>query len=316
MMKKKLQLQIYSFYRFTKIANKEKLKSQIESFVKNRCQILRGTILVANEGINVSISGKSSDLKILLSYIKKLLRIRKCNLKINDIDLLPFNRFKVRLKKEIVSLGYEVPITKAQSGKFICPSEWDQFILNNNVLLIDARNNYEIPIGKFKNSINPETKTFREFPSQFKKLKINKEKKIAMYCTGGIRCEKASMYLNSIGYKNIFQLDGGILNYLKNNIKNKESIWKGECFVFDNRVSVDKSLKEGSYLQCFGCRRPLSSDDTKSKRYKKGICCDNCYNERTEQQIFRSVSRQKQIKIANSNKNTHTFSDIKSSDFI
>ncbi len=285
---------IYSFYRFIEIKNKKNVKNILDKyFIK---KLIRGTILIANEGINANISGTEKDLLLAIKLIRKLLKIRKINIKINKNDFLPFNRIKVRLKKEIVSLGQGYFDVNKKTGNFISPSKWDKLIIKKNLKLIDTRNIYEIEIGKFKTALNPMTQNFREFPKKFERLEIDKSDQIAMYCTGGIRCEKASAYLKSKGYKNIFQLQGGIINYLKYH-KQKETngLWDGECFVFDNRVTINKKLIKGKYVQCYGCRRPLSKRDLKSKYYSKGVTCGYCYFERTDKQKKSSMSRQVQI---------------------
>ena len=308
------QLQIYSFYRFKKIDNKKKLKIELLKFINKKK--IRGTILIANEGINGSISGKPIELNEIIRIIKKKLKIRNLSLKINNIDYLPFNRIKIRLKKEIVSFGVGNLNINERESKYIHPSEWNDLINSNNIKLIDTRNLYEINIGRFKKSINLMTSTFREFPKKFDDLKIKKDDRIAMYCTGGIRCEKASLYLSSIGYKNIYQLDGGILNYLSYYKENsKENLWRGECFVFDNRVSVNRKLGQGKFIQCHGCRRPITFEDTKTREFEKGVCCPYCFNERSNEQKIRSNVRQKQIDNANMHGLSHPFKKINQKEF-
>ena len=260
---------IYSFYRFKYIKNKKTIKLKLDQFISNK--VIRGTILIADEGINGSISGSNDDLMNTIRFIKKLLCIKKIELKINLVDFLPFNRMKIRLKREIVSLGKGAINVPQKSNKFIEPDKWDNLIKQKQIKLIDLRNTYEIDIGSFKSAINPNTKNFREFPNKFKEMNIEKDNIIAMYCTGGIRCEKAAGYLNKKGYKNIYQLKGGIINYLSQSRNKKiKSQWSGECFVFDKRVTINNSLGRGKYLQCYGCRRPISKKDTLSLKYKKG----------------------------------------------
>tara|TARA_B100000965_G_scaffold373218_1_gene363477 strand:+ start:165 stop:1100 length:936 start_codon:yes stop_codon:yes gene_type:complete len=290
----KNDLYIYTFYRFLNIKNTKNIKKLLDKYFEKK--ILRGTILLANEGINASISGTNNDLLDTIKIIKKLLKIRKVNIKVNKIDFLPFNKIKVRLKKEIVSLGKgEISVNKF-TGKRIHPSKWNREINKKDVKLVDTRNIFEINIGKFKGAINPNTSSFREFPKQLNKGGIKKGDKLAIYCTGGIRCEKASAYLKLQGFKNIIQLDGGILNYLDYIKKTKkESLWSGECFVFDNRVSINKNLVKGKYLQCHGCRHPITKEDIKLKSYKKGVSCRYCYSKRTQDQKKRSAVRQSQI---------------------
>ncbi len=300
---------IASFYRFKKIENLKSIKKTLETFICDK--LIRGTIIIAKEGCNGTISGKKNEIEKSLKFVKKILKIRKISLKINNINFLPFNRIKIRIKREIVSLGVKNINVSDYAGNYINPKSWEKFIRRKDVKLIDTRNIYEIPIGKFGNSIHPNTNSFREFPKKFVKLKINKNQKIAMYCTGGIRCEKASAYLFSLGYKKIYQLEGGILNYF-NSYKDLElkSAWKGECFVFDNRVSIKKNFICGNYIQCYGCRRPLTKKDAKSKKYLKGVHCSYCYNERTKKQKEGSVMRQKQIDILNKKGLNHNFKKI------
>ena len=301
---------IYSFYRFTKVKNKKQVKLEIEKFIKNK--VIRGTILIADEGINGSISADTKTLISILKYIKKLLFVRQLEIKINQVDFLPFNRIKIRIKNEIVSLGKEINDFNKKKGLFIEPSDWNNFIIQKDVKLIDLRNNYEIEIGKFKRAINPRTNTFREFPKNIESMNLNKNDKIAIYCTGGIRCEKASKYLFQEGYNNIYQLKGGILNYLdytKNSTA--KSLWTGDCFVFDNRVTVNKKLEKGKYDQCHGCRHPINKKDTKSYKYIKGVSCPKCYGLRSEKQKQNSFNRQKQIEAAEQEGRSHPFKKIR-----
>ncbi len=292
---KKNKFFVYSFYRFINISDKKRVKKCIDKFLSDKP--VRGTILLANEGINGSISASKYDLDVIISFIKKTLRIRKLEVKINNTGFLPFNRMKVRIKKEIVSLGQgNINVIKS-AGKYIKPKDWDKITNNKEFMVIDTRNKFEINIGSFINSLNPKTTSFREFPKKFNDLKIDKKTKIAMFCTGGIRCEKASSFLISKGYKNIYQLDGGILNYLdyKKEKKLTKMNWKGDCFVFDNRVTVNKNLKHGKYIQCYGCRRPIKRKDTLSPYYRKGVSCHLCHDERSNEQKKRSATRQNQL---------------------
>ncbi len=286
-------MKVVSFYRFIPVKNIKAIKRLIENkLIKKN---IKGTILIATEGINGSVAGEYSDIEILLKFIKHILSIRKLEIKVNEVDMYPFNKMRVRLKKEIVSLGIKNINVKRKSLKFIHPSEWNKIIDDKNINIIDVRNPYEIKIGKFKNAINPKTNNFREFPKKFENLNINKNEKIAMYCTGGIRCEKASTFLSKKGYKNIIQLKGGILNYLNYFKNNKENLWNGECFVFDNRVTVKKNLAKGNFEQCYGCRIPITKKDRISKFYKKGVSCPHCYFIRTDKQKKGSYTRQRQI---------------------
>tara|TARA_B100001093_G_C26850151_1_gene1024758 strand:- start:1831 stop:2745 length:915 start_codon:yes stop_codon:yes gene_type:complete len=293
---------VYTFYRFLKIRNKKYIKKKFDTYLSNIT--LKGTILIANEGINVSIAGEKEEVFNFIKQIKKELKIRKIQTKINYTNFIPFNRMKVRIKKEIVSLGMGDLDTSKYTGKNIHPSEWNKIISKKKVKLIDTRNIYEINIGKFINSINPNTNNFREFPKKLLKMNLNKEDAVAMYCTGGIRCEKASAYLKLNGFKNVMQLEGGIINYLDYMNKKKDkskSKWQGECFVFDNRVTINKKLSKGKFVQCFGCRNPITMKDTKLKSYVKGVSCKYCYNKRSKLQKRKSISRQLQIELARNN---------------
>lgn len=289
----KNKMQIYSFYRFKKISNKTELKRKLDKYLlKKNC---KGTILIAEEGINGSVSGEVNDLAQVLMFIKRIFKIRKLSLKKNSTTFLPFNKMKVRLKTEIVTIGIDDLVGRKYKSNYIHPKDWDKFINKSNLKLIDIRNIYETKIGKFNFSINPNTNSFREFPSKFKQLGIKKDDRIAMYCTGGIRCEKASLFLRSRGYSEVFQLEGGILNYLEHNKKQPKNSWKGECFVFDKRVAVNRKLNQGRYIQCYGCRMPITKEMTHSYKYKKGVHCPLCFSYRSERQKANSLMRQKQI---------------------
>ena len=300
---------IYSFYRFKEINDISQIKKKFDDFLIKKK--VKGTVLIANEGINGSVSGTKSDLDHFIKFIKSELRVRKLEIKINKTDFLPFNRMKIRLKKEIVSLGQGSIDTNRYRGTLVDPKDWNKIISDKNTKIVDVRNEFEISIGKFAGSINPKTKSFRQFPDTIKKLKIKKTDKIAMYCTGGIRCEKISALMKMKGYRNVVQLDGGIIKYLEYiNLKNKRNLWRGECFVFDERVTVNKKLLKGKYLQCYGCRRPITKKETQSKFYKKGVSCSYCYNERSLKQKQQSNMRQIQIDNAIINKTLTSFKKI------
>ena len=291
---------IISFYKFVTILDLEELKIQIE----NICSMFdtKGTILIAPEGINGTIEGSKNN-------IKKFLETLKNNKKFSDI--IPkysysskdsFNRMKVRLKKEIVTIGNTEVNPNKYIGKYIEPNDWNELISDPNTILIDTRNEYEVAIGTFKGAINPKTKSFRDLPNWIKNNLENedddyKNKKIAMFCTGGIRCEKSTSYLVQKGFTNVSHLKGGILKYLEN-IPKKKSLWDGECFVFDQRVSVAEELKPGSYLMCHGCRMPLKPEDTKLKSYIHGVSCKYCHNKKSAESKKRYADRQKQINLA------------------
>ena len=302
------KIYIYAFYRFSKFTGIKSIKKKLDKFTKNK--LILGTVLLADEGINGTISGTEHDLNEFISLIKKNLKIRKLSIKISENKFMPFYRLKIRLKKEIVTIGDKSIKPGKLTGKHIDPRKWDKIINNEKYLIIDTRNNYEIAIGSFENAINPKTKSFREFPEFIEKSNIKKNQPIAMFCTGGIRCEKASSYLLKNGYKNICQLDGGILNYLEVKKNDKNVSWKGDCFVFDNRVAVNNKLEKGSYEQCYGCRHPITKSDMKLKSFKKGATCKYCLNLKSEKKIDSSFTRQRQIDVAEKNNTNHSFRKI------
>lgn len=266
---------------------------------------LKGTILLAEEGINGTIAGSRACIDNLKDYLGSDVRFADLIYKESCVDVIPFYRMKVKLKKEIVSMGINGINPANSTGVKIDPVQWNDLISDPEVLLIDTRNQYEYKIGTFQNAISPDTTTFREFPAYVdRELKNNKQKKIAMFCTGGIRCEKASAYLISQGFEEVYQLNGGILNYLEK-ISPQKNLWQGECFVFDGRVSVDEQLNEGRYEQCFACRMPLSEQDRNSDYFEQGISCPHCYENISDEKRNSLMERQKQVDIAKSRNKQH-----------
>ena len=283
---------IFGFYKFKKIKSIKKSKKILSNFlIENN---IRGTIIVSNEGINGTISGKKKNLKLGIKKIKKtfnFLNFDSDNFSINKFHA--FHRCKVKIKKEVVPMG--IKINKRLQNGHINPRKWNKIITDKNTTLIDARKPFEHEVGTFKNSFNPKIDNFREFPKFLNRL--NKNNPVAMFCTGGIRCEIASSFMIASGFDEVYQLKGGVLNYLEKVEKDK-NLWEGECFVFDERVSLDKSLKQGKYVQCFGCRRPLSKDDLQSEHYQKGVSCSYCYDVSSDSDKERFAQRQKQIELA------------------
>ncbi|MFL2852363.1 MAG: rhodanese-related sulfurtransferase [Candidatus Pelagibacter sp.] len=293
---------ILGFYKFKKLdkLNKKKIFFQ-KYFIEN---YIKGTLIISKEGINGTISGKSRNISYINKKIKSLLKFSKFDSEnISKSHFQPFHRPKVKIKKEVVPMGLKI-LPKAKKINHLTPSKWNILIKKKNTLVLDARKPFEYEVGTFKKAINPKVKHFREFPKYLNKL--DKKKPVAMFCTGGIRCEKASVYLNQKGFKNVFQLKGGILNYLKNT-NNKDSLWKGECFVFDNRVSVKHNLSVGSYTICSGCRKPISPKEKNSKKYETGVSCPRCYDTLTNTQKTRFRMRQKQIMLAKKAGRKHIF---------
>ena len=286
---------ILSFYQFKQIKDLLTTKSRISDFCKfNK---IKGTIIIAEEGINGTIAGTSQSIKNFQLEIKKI-GFENFNPKYSYSKFMPFFRLKVRPKKEIVTLRTKMADPENITGNKIKPENWNNLITDNNTILIDVRNDFEVEMGSFRGSIDPKTKSFTEFKSYLKdNLSEAKDKKIAMFCTGGIRCEKISSYMIKKGFKNVNQLNGGILNYLEK-IPKKNSLWDGECFVFDNRVSVKNELKDGTFQLCHACRAPLSKTQIKSKKYLKGLSCPKCYGKISEAKKKSLVDRNKQISSA------------------
>ena len=293
---------IFGFYKFKRLSGLKKLKKTFqEKLIKNH---LRGTIIFSKEGINGTISGKKNNIEKVKKNLKNICKIKHFDSENNSTNnFQPFHRGKTKIKKEVVPIGVQV----SPSQKFnnsIEPKKWNSLLKEKDIKIIDARKPFEYDVGTFEGAENPNINNFRDFPKYLKKF--NKKNKIAMFCTGGIRCEKASVYLKNKGFKNIFQLKGGILNYLKK-INEKQSLWRGECYVFDNRVSVTHKLKIGTYSMCSGCRKPISIQEKKSKKYVEGVSCPKCYDYLTESQKKRFAMRQKQILIAKKMGKKHIF---------
>ena len=290
---------ISTFYKFLVLENYKELKIKFDKSLSKTN--IKGTILLANEGVNGTIAGSESDLKKFFLYMDKFSQFKDITPKFSSSNKNPFLRMKVRLKKEIVTIGIPEVSPSNLVGKYLNVEEWNEFLNESNSMIIDTRNNYEVSIGTFKNSINPKIKSFRDFPKWVQKnlidKKVSKESKIGMFCTGGIRCEKSTSYLKQLGFENVFHLDGGILKYLEN-VKSDENEWKGECFVFDYRVSLNNSLEKGEYEMCYACRMPLSKENKKNKHYLKGQSCEYCYDQTTIKQKKRFNEREKQIKLS------------------
>ena len=289
-----------AFYHFITLDKKNNIQEHIYNFCE--ANNIKGTILLADEGINGTISGKEKNIRDFLIFIKKegLFNgvFSKLEHKESWASKNPFYRMKVRLKKEIVALGVDGVSPTKNVGKYVKPEEWNNLISDPNTIIIDTRNHYEVDIGTFKNATNPNTSTFRELPSFIEEnLDPKTPKKIAMFCTGGIRCEKATSLMLDKGFKDVYHLEGGILKYLET-IDEDKSLWEGECFVFDQRVAVTHGLNEGKYDQCYACRHPLSPDEMNSSHYIKGISCPYCYNKLTNEKKSSVIERQKQIELA------------------
>ena len=294
---------ICGFYKFKKIKFLKKYKSllQVEIYKND----IRGTIILSAEGINGTISGKKDKINKIIRMIKNQFRFKDFDSKnVSQSNFQPFHKGKIKIKNEVVPLGLKINTKNKKLNRYIFGKSWNKLISNKETLVIDTRKPFEYDVGTFKNAINPKIQNFRDFPKYLKK--INKTKPVAMFCTGGIRCEKASIFLKRKGFKNVFQLKGGILNYLSK-IKSKDSLWKGECFVFDNRVSLKHKLKQGTHYVCSGCRTPSSLKDKRSYKYEEGVSCPRCYDTLSNSQKTRFRMRQNQINLAKKAGRKHKF---------
>ena len=294
---KNKEFKIAAFYQFTPMTNLEELQSSLRKLLESLS--VKGTILLATEGINGTIAGSNESMDEFELFLQKKKLFNELNFKISFASIEPFPRLKIKIKDEIVSIGNKKADPLLQVGDYVEPEDWNKLINRKDVLVIDTRNTYENAIGSFENSIQPETTNFREFPDWVNNLdkNIDKNTEIAMFCTGGIRCEKASSLMKQQGFKNVSHLRGGILNYIET-VHEQESLWQGECFVFDDRVSVDHKLNVGSYDMCHGCRMPITEDDKQSIKFLRGISCPNCFDNKTADQKKRYAERQKQIDLA------------------
>ena len=294
---------IFGFYKFKKIKFLKKNKSlfQKEIFKNN----VKGTIILSAEGINGTIAGKKDNISKIIKILKKQFRLKDFDSKnMSQSHFQPFHKGKIKIKNEVVPLGLKINSKNKKLNRYIFGKSWNKLISNKETLVLDVRKPFEHDVGTFKNSINPNIQNFRDFPKYLKK--IDKTKPVAMFCTGGIRCEKASIFLKKKGFKNVFQLKGGILNYLDKTEK-KDSLWKGECFVFDNRISLKHKLKQGTYSVCSGCRMTFSIKDKKSYKYEEGVSCPRCFDTLTNIQKSRFRMRQKQINLAKQVGKKHKF---------
>lgn len=289
-------IKVAAFYKFSPM---EDLPS-IQKGIREVCDQLdvMGTILLAAEGINGTVAGSHNDVEKLFVYLRSLDGLDDLSNKISFCDENPFYRMKVRLKKEIVTLGVDGLSPKRQVGQYVAPEDWNDLISRPEVRLIDTRNDYEVGLGTFEGAENPDTQTFRDFPAWVEEnLNPDKDQEVAMFCTGGIRCEKSTSLLKEMGYKNVYHLQGGILNYLEH-VPVQNSMWKGDCFVFDNRVTVDHDMEEGRYVLCPACRMPLSEEDKLSPKFEENVSCPRCFDRLTPARRSSLEERAKQIELA------------------
>ena len=295
-------ISVAAFYKFVTLEDFPVLR---ESFLKEcAARDIRGTILLAQEGINGTIAGSQESLDSILEFFHQDLRLADLKFRISYATDNPFYRLKVKLRNEIVTLGVDTIDPASKTGKRVTSENWNALISDPDVLIIDTRNDYETGIGTFINAIDPNTTSFRDFPNWLEKQDIPQDKKIAMFCTGGIRCEKSTAYLMEQGFENVYHLEGGILNYLET-IPEEKSLWHGECFVFDERVSVGHGLEPGNYELCRGCRRPITAEDKQSTHFEMGVSCPRCHQHLTVAQKNGFRERQKQMNLAKDNNIEH-----------
>ena len=294
---------VCALYQFVRLDDFEKFRTPLRELMATL--EVKGTILLALEGLNGTISGSQASIDKVLQFLQDDGRFDKLEIKFSYSENTPFKRLKVKLKKEIVTLGVSNIDPLASVGTYVAPQNWNALISDPNVVLIDTRNNYEYEIGSFKGAINPSTETFREFPTYTKNnLEQYRGKKVAMFCTGGIRCEKSTAYLKSQGFDTVYHLHGGILKYLEE-VDKDQSLWEGECFVFDDRVAVKHNLEQGQYDQCHACRYPITDEDKMHPHYEKGVSCPRCHGSRSESQISRYRERERQIQLAKARGEDH-----------
>ena len=296
---KVIKYKVAAFYSFITIAEQDIVAIKNELILLAQEQKIKGTILIALEGVNGTVCGLQEGISLFIERLEKLVRIDKINIKYSWSQKQAFRRFKARQKKEIVTLGLKEVDPSELVGSYIEPCDWNDFLEDPDTIVIDTRNEYEIKIGNFNGAINPHTSTFREFPNwvqnYLRPLIMSKPAlKIGMYCTGGIRCEKATSYLIKEGFSDVHHLQGGILKYLED-ISPEESLWDGECFVFDQRVSLDHELSPGTHRMCHACGLPIAPEDLKKTTYIKGLQCENCINKFTDSDRARFAERQRQI---------------------
>lgn len=297
-------MKVASFYRFLDLENPAGFRDELQAVCDEK-QLL-GTVLVATEGFNGSITGEEHAIRALFGWIESRLSLDEpVEARWNDVSEAPFRRMRVRLKKEIVTLGRPDILPHRKTGTYVSGEEWNRLIEDPDVLVIDTRNHYEYEVGTFPNAIDPETDSFREFPDFAQRLaETARDRPLAMFCTGGIRCEKATALMLELGFEDVYHLQGGILRYLEE-MPAEDNRWDGECFVFDTRVAVDRDLAEGGYVQCHACRRPLSTEDLASPDYKEGVSCPKCIGELDADRAARLEERAKQVGLARERGESH-----------
>ncbi|WP_287289319.1 rhodanese-related sulfurtransferase [Mesorhizobium sp.] len=289
-------LRVAALYRFARLDDFEALRAPLAAFCCGRG--IKGTLLLAHEGINGTVAGSEADIAALIDHLESIEGLAGLEVKYSSAAQMPFHRMKVRLKREIVTMGVGDLDPAASAGTYVAPADWNALISDVDTIVIDTRNAYEVSIGTFKGAVDPATTSFREFPAWVEQHRAELVgRKVAMFCTGGIRCEKATAYVKSLGFEDVFHLKGGILKYLEE-VPAEQSLWQGECFVFDERVSVSHGLVEGEAELCRACRHPLTGQDLLSSKYAAGISCPHCYDARSDEDRARYAERQRQVELA------------------
>jgi UPF0176 protein len=290
-------MNVVSFYRFTDVDDPAAVKAHLQA-LSERHDLL-GTILVAAEGVNGTLAGDAASIQAVFTWLEDRLALdAPIEGRWTEAKEAPFRRMRVRLKKEIVALGRPDIRPDRQTGKHVGVADWNRLLLDPDTIVIDTRNHYEYDVGTFRRAVDPETDSFREFPDYAKQLaEAGTDRKLAMFCTGGIRCEKATALMLELGFTDVYQLQGGILKYLEE-VGTEENLWDGECFVFDTRVAVDRDRSEGGYVQCHACRRPLSSEDLASPDYREGVSCPKCAGTIDTDRRSRLEERRRQVRLA------------------
>lgn len=289
-------VRVAALYKFARLDGFEALRAPLAAFCCGRG--IKGTLLLAHEGINGTVAGSEADIAALVDHLNSIEGLAGLEVKYSAAAGMPFHRMKVRLKREIVTMGVEDLDPATSAGTYVAPADWNALISDENTIVIDTRNAYEVSIGTFRGAVDPATASFREFPAWVERHRDQLEgRKVAMFCTGGIRCEKATAYVKSLGFEDVFHLRGGILKYLEQ-VPAEESLWQGECFVFDERVSVSHGLAEGEAELCRACRHPLTVEDRLSPRYAAGVSCPHCHEVRSDEDRARYAERQRQVELA------------------
>jgi len=298
---------VCAMYRFVALPDYVELKDRLLSFMDEKQ--IKGSLLLANEGINGTVAAVGESIDALIAWLQQDERFAQLDCKFSVAHEMPFYRTKVKLKKEIVTMGVEGIDPRSVVGTYVKPQDWNALIADPEVVLVDTRNDYEVELGTFEGAINPKTESFREFP-EYVRMHLDpvRHKKVAMFCTGGIRCEKSTAYLKSQGFEEVYHLEGGILKYLEE-VPVSESKWQGDCFVFDNRVAVDHALQQSAYELCHACRLPILETDRQHPLYEAGVSCPRCHGSHSDEQLQRFRERERQLSLARQRGQAHIGSE-------